>query len=92
MDLLKDTKIIVASMFLLFVSGCSSIAAHSEHEAPMPYAGTKSALKEVKKSWFDYDFYGQVYIYAIDVPFSFIADTVLYPIDVYRIEQKNTEQ
>lgn len=92
MAFLKCKKIIAASMFLFFVSGCSTIVAHSEHKTPIPYAGTKSALKEVKKSWYDYDFYGQVYIYAIDTPFSFIADTVLYPIDAYRIEQKNIEQ
>lgn len=88
MKLSKATKIIVMSVFVLSVGGCSSIAAHSKQKSPVPYAGTKSAIKQAKKTWFDYDFYGQFSIYAIDAPFSFIADTVMYPIDAYRLEQR----
>ena len=87
MSNLKLTSIILCFIFVSVSSGCSSIAAHSGSEAPPPYVGTKTAIKKVKKSWQNYDFYGQVYIYVLDAPFSFIADTVLYPIDSYRFEQ-----
>ncbi|MBL1277345.1 MAG: hypothetical protein COB30_014780 [Ectothiorhodospiraceae bacterium] len=85
-------NIIVTSVLVLFMSGCSSIAMHSQQETPVPYAGTKQAFKKAKKTWFDYDYYGQFNFYAIDVPFSFITDTVLYPIDAYRLEQKKKEK
>ena len=85
MSILRFTAIILC--FIFVISGCSTIVAHSEKEAPPPYAGTKTAMKKAKKSWQDYDFYGQIYIYILDTPFSFIADTVLFPIDTYRFEQ-----
>jgi len=83
----NGTHIILLFILVFIVSGCSTIAAHSEKETPMPYAGTKAAIKKVKKSWQHYDIYGQVYLYVIDTPFSFIADTLLYPLDAYRVEQ-----
>jgi len=92
MKLSTYVKIIVLGVFVLSVSGCSSIVAHSKQETPAPYAGTKSAIKKAKKSWYEYDFYGQFSIYAMDAPFSFIADTLLYPLDAYRLEQKKSEQ
>jgi len=79
---------VVGFLILAFVAtGCSTIVAHSERVVPVPYAGTKAAMKKLKKSWQHYDVYGQVYLYIIDMPFSFIADTLLYPIDAYRVEQ-----
>ena len=72
---------------MLVVSGCSTIAEHSKNEMPIPYAGTKAAIKKAQKSWYRYDLYGQVYIYILDTPFSFVADTLLYPLDTYRFEQ-----
>jgi len=85
----KSNGIHIILLFILVfvVTGCSTIAAHSEKETPVPYAGTKAAIKKVKKSWQHYDIYGQVYLYVIDTPFSFIADTLLYPLDAYRVEQ-----
>ena len=87
MSTIKFTTIIVLFIYISVVSGCSTIVAHSEKETPPPYAGTKTAIKQAKKSWYDYDFYGQVYIYVIDTPFSFIADTLLYPLDTYRFDK-----
>ncbi len=83
----KCTRMVLLFLFVFAVSGCSTIVERSEKETPMPYAGTKAAIKKVKKSWQHYDIYGQVYLYVIDTPFSFIADTLLYPLDIYRIEQ-----
>ncbi len=90
MNPLKYTVIIGLFVLVGFTSGCSSIAARTQNENPAPYAGTKSAMKNVKKSWYDYDIYGQVYLYIIDTPFSFIADTFLYPLDAYQFG-KNTQ-
>ena len=89
MGTLKFTTIIVLFIFILITSGCSTIVAHSENKTPLPYTGTKAAIKKAKKSWYDYDLYGQIYIYVIDTPFSFIVDTLLYPLDVYRFEKAN---
>ena len=75
--------------FLLLVallSACSTIAVHSDKEVtPSPYAGTNIAVTKTKRLWYEYDYYGQVMLSAPDVPFSFLADTLLYPIDVYRL-------
>jgi len=79
-------------MFVFSITGCSTIVTHSEKETPPPYAGTKSAIKKMKRSWYQYDIYGQVYLYMIDTPFSFIADTLLYPLDTYRIKQTKPER
>jgi len=49
-------------------------------------------MSEMKKSWQHYDVYGQVYLYIIDMPFSFIADTLLYPLDAYRVERAKPTQ
>ena len=87
MNKLNGIHIILLFILVFVVTGCSTIAAHSEKETPVPYAGTKAAIKKVKKSWQHYDIYGQVYLYVIDTPFSFIADTLLYPLDAYRVEQ-----
>ena len=91
MRLPTHIKSIVLSVLVLFMSGCSSIATHSQQETSVPYAGTKQAFKKAKKTWFDYDYYGQFTLYAIDVPFSFITDTLLYPIDAYQLEQKRLQ-
>ena len=87
MSTLKVTAIIVLFIFIFIASGCSTIVAHSENKTPLPYTGTKTAIKKVKKSWYDYDFYGQIYIYVLDTPFSFIADTLLFPLDTYRFKK-----
>jgi len=86
--------IMITGLFVLvgFSSGCSSIVAHTQDENPAPYAGTKSAMKNVKKSWYDYDIYGQVYLYIIDTPFSFVADTVLYPLDTYQFRKRTAKR
>ena len=77
------------TMFLLLaavLSACSTIAVHSDKDvAPEPYAGTKIAVTKTKRLWYQYDHYGQIMLSAPDVPFSLMADTLLYPIDVYRL-------
>jgi len=85
-------KLVVFLILAFVVTGCSTIVAHSEKETPAPYAGTKAAMSKMKKSWQHYDVYGQVYLYIIDMPFSFIADTLLYPLDAYRAEQTKPTQ
>ncbi|MFC1774061.1 hypothetical protein ACFL3A_12010 [Pseudomonadota bacterium] len=84
-----DTKLLTSfTTFLLLItvlSACSTIAVHSDKEVtPSPYAGTNIAVTKTKRLWYAYDYYGQVMLSAPDVPFSFMADTLLYPIDVYR--------
>jgi uncharacterized protein YceK len=81
----------LTSYFILLLpvavlSGCSTIAVHSDKEVtPSPYAGTHIAVTKTKRLWYKYDYYGQIMLSAPDVPFSFVADTLLYPIDAYRL-------
>ncbi len=66
-------------------SGCSTVRVHSDPAVtPGPYLGTKQALRKTKQSWYDYDYYGQVALQALDVPLSLLADTVLFPYDAYQ--------
>ncbi|NOY71846.1 MAG: hypothetical protein GXP14_05630 [Gammaproteobacteria bacterium] len=75
----------ITLILISFIQGCSTVAVHlAEGSQPTPYAGTKMALQKTKKSWSDYYFYGQVMFVVADVPFSFIADTVLFPVDYVR--------
>lgn len=85
-----DTKILTSfTTFLLLVtvlSACSTIAVHTDKEVtPSPYAGTNIAVTKTKRLWYEYDYYGQIMLSAPDVPFSFMADTLLYPIDAHRL-------
>ncbi|MFV2061783.1 MAG: YceK/YidQ family lipoprotein [Gammaproteobacteria bacterium] len=75
--------LIVSSYFL---SGCSSIAVHSDKTiTPPPYAGTKRATHYAIQSLDEYDYYGEFFIRAIDIPLSIIADTLLLPYDIIQV-------
>ncbi len=84
-----DIRIVFTTGATLFfgraLSGCSTVAVHSSKEAaPPPYAGTNIAFSKTKQHWNNYDYYGEVMFTVLDVPFSFLADTLLYPMDVYK--------
>ncbi len=67
------------------ISGCSTIQTHSGSQKYVyPYIGTAKAIAQAKKAWSDYDYYGEFYLYASDVPLCFIADTIILPYDLYR--------
>jgi uncharacterized protein YceK len=67
---------------LLFVSGCSTVKVHAlNHDILHPYLGTKTAVKAFVISFKDYHYYGEQYLMAVDVPFCFVADTLLFPYD-----------
>ncbi len=75
----------ITLIFVFFIQGCSTVAVHlAEGSKPTPYAGTKIALQKTKKSWSEYYFYGQIMFVVADVPSSFIADTVLFPLGYVR--------
>ena len=68
----------------VLLSGCSTIKMHSDDTiTPGPYVGSKQALVEVQRHWQNYDYYGQVFLYAMDVPLCLIADTVVLPYAIY---------
>jgi len=65
-------------------SGCSTIKMHSDdHITPGPYVGTKQAVVNTQRHWQHYDYYGQVFVYAMDVPLCLMADTILLPYAIY---------
>lgn len=76
----------IPALVLVFtlMNGCSTVRVHSDAEAtPAPYVGTKQALRNTKRVWYDYDYYGQVALVALDIPLSAVADTLLLPYDAY---------
>lgn len=93
MNVNKLNSNIAVLLFTLFFNGCSTVAVHSKSGVvPKPYAGTNIALKNTKRQWYKYDLYGLIVLTALDVPFSFMADTVLYPIDIYRLNNPETKK
>ena len=77
----------ISTLVLIFaqLGGCASIQVHSDPDVtPDPYLGTKQALRNTKRYWHDYDFYGQVALVALDIPLCVVADTLLLPYDAYR--------
>ena len=77
----------VSALILAFtlLSGCSSVQVHVDPEiTPAPYTGTRQALRNTQRTWYDYDYYGQVAWVALDIPLSAVADTLLLPYDAYQ--------
>lgn len=71
--------------FSLYLGGCATIEVHSgENSTPAPYSGTGLAVKNTGRSVFDYEYFGEVFVRAVDVPLCFIADTIIFPYDVYQ--------
>lgn len=69
----------------ILLSGCSTIRVHSDPDVtPGPYVGAKQAVRKTTQSWYDYDYYGQVAMAALDIPLSLVADTLLLPYDAYQ--------
>ena len=80
------TRILIILLLLssLPLSGCSTIKMHSDDSiTPGPYVGTKLAVTNTKRHWEHYDYYGQVFVYAMDVPLCLIADTIVLPYAIY---------
>lgn len=66
------------------IGGCSTVKMYSDDSiTPGPYVGTKKAIIDTKRHWQHYDYYGQVFVYAVDVPLCLIADTLILPYAVY---------
>lgn len=82
----KSLSLVMAFLIsCLMLSACSTIVVHSDDTiTPAPYIGTKRAIKQTARHWQKYDYYGQVFVYALDVPLCLIADTVLLPYDWYK--------
>ena len=83
---MRTNKLAVLLLLLgiLLNSGCSTIKLHSDDNiTPGPYVGSKHAVKETQRHWRHYDYYGQVFLYAADVPLCLIADTIVLPYAIY---------
>lgn len=80
---------LVSAMTAAVASGCSSIAVHSDARIEVgPYSGTRLAVRETKRSWTAPKFDGEVLFVMYDVPLSFVADTLMLPVDLSRGERK----
>ncbi|MCG7984191.1 MAG: YceK/YidQ family lipoprotein [Candidatus Thiodiazotropha lotti] len=74
--------VLVASILSLSV-GCSTVEVHlDDHDILHPYLGTKTAVNKFIRSFSDFYLYGQQMVMAMDVPFCFVADTLLLPYDL----------
>ncbi len=81
-----SSNIIILLLLIAVLNGCSTVAVHLVKDvAPPPYSGTNVALTNTKKIGYNFDFYGAITFSVVDVYFSFMADTLLYPIDMYRL-------
>lgn len=85
---IKRRNLIFLPVILLsgsIVSGCSTYIVHTDASIiPGPYIGTKRAVRQTVRHWDHYDYYGQVFLYAMDIPLCLVADTVVLPYDLYR--------
>lgn len=83
--MINSVKVIIIVLVCVLICGCSTVKVHSDETIiPRPYIGTKHAVKQTERHWKKYDYYGQVILYAMDVPLCIIADTILLPYDLYR--------
>ncbi|MCG7872728.1 MAG: YceK/YidQ family lipoprotein [Candidatus Thiodiazotropha lotti] len=63
--------------------GCSTVKVHlDDHDILHPYLGTKTAVNNFIRSFSDFYLYGEQFVRAMDVPFCFVADTLLLPYDL----------
>lgn len=76
-------KLLLPALCLLFITSCSTVKVHSYDQNILhPYLGTKTAIDVFYDSFSDYVIYNQVTLAAMDIPFCFVADTVLLPYDL----------
>ena len=83
---MRSVNLTILMCFLgaVWLNGCSTIKLHADDSiTPGPYVGTKHAIKNTQRHWQDYDYYGQVFVYATDVPLCLIADTIVLPYAIY---------
>ncbi|ODC02088.1 hypothetical protein A3197_21370 [Candidatus Thiodiazotropha endoloripes] len=74
--------VLVASIISLSL-GCSTVKVHlDDHDILHPYLGTKTAVNIFIRSFSDFYLYGEQFVRAMDVPFCFVADTLLLPYDL----------
>lgn len=75
-------KLILSALSSLFITGCSTVKVHNYNDNILhPYLGTKTAVSGFSKSFSDYVMYNQVTLMAIDIPFCFVANTLLLSYD-----------
>jgi uncharacterized protein YceK len=70
-------------LLLIFINGCSTVSVHIQNPNMVhPYVGTKVAIKRFFNSFVDYDYYGEQFLYGMDIPLCLVTDTVLLPYDL----------
>ncbi|MCU7937055.1 MAG: YceK/YidQ family lipoprotein [Candidatus Thiodiazotropha sp. (ex Dulcina madagascariensis)] len=82
---LQDRCCILAVLIFSFLmAGCSTLKVHLfEHEIVHPFVGTKTAVRQFGNSFTDFDYYGEQFLWAVDIPMCMVADTLLLPYDLY---------
>ncbi|MCG8015514.1 MAG: YceK/YidQ family lipoprotein [Candidatus Thiodiazotropha sp. 'RUGA'] len=74
--------LLVASILSVLMA-CSTVKVHlQDHDILHPYLGTKRAVHNFIRSFSDFYLYGEQFVRAMDVPFCFVADTLLLPYDL----------
>ncbi|MEW8239773.1 MAG: YceK/YidQ family lipoprotein [Candidatus Thiodiazotropha taylori] len=68
---------------LSVLTACSTVKVHlQDHHILHPYLGTKTAIHNFIRSFSDFYLYGEQFVRGMDVPFCFVADTLLLPYDL----------
>lgn len=74
--------LLVASI-LSVLTACSTVKVHlQDHDILHPYLGTKRAIHNFIRRFSDFYLYGEQFVIGMDVPFCFVADTLLLPYDL----------
>ncbi|MCG7966853.1 MAG: YceK/YidQ family lipoprotein [Candidatus Thiodiazotropha taylori] len=68
---------------LSVLTACSTVKVHlQDHDILQPYLGTKRAVHNFIRRFSDFYLYGEQFVRGMDVPFCFVADTLLLPYDL----------
>ncbi|MCG8089480.1 MAG: YceK/YidQ family lipoprotein [Candidatus Thiodiazotropha endolucinida] len=76
-------RALLVATILSVLTACSTVKVHlQDHHILHPYLGTKTAIHNFIRSFSDFYLYGEQFVRGMDVPFCFVADTLLLPYDL----------
>ena len=87
-------KLFLLICFPAFLSGCNSLDYHANGEESRVYPGTREDSAGLAKAHSTRMYAPWIFGYSvIDMPFSFVVDTIYLPSDIYDVEhQKHQER
>jgi uncharacterized protein YceK len=91
--MLSRFKVILLTFSGAFLVGCSSLEVHSAWDRkPHLYPGVREDVDEIARLWSGPFGFCLVWIPVIDMPFSFVVDTLYLPFDAHYKHQVSMHQ